>query len=289
MELMNAPLLQTFWITGRLECLLLCSNGSGASARALRQPPWVACCLQPYVWTMVVEYNIAWISCNEDYCAGRAASALAWRDNWIQFNALHYGPPTDTEQAGSTEKPGPGPAGEGKYQVWYQEFWYLNNSDIRSCDISICPDIRVLKLWYQVQNLEPRNPNNPDITAHSCDIRISWYHSWRTPISEVLWYQGNSDISVLPISVILLYHKTRYHSIGYRQYSDITATPISQLRKMSSGIGCDIRIYGYHSSKLWYRSLARIQMTSTSTSSRIRNIPRKYLVYPSHTFRICNF
>ncbi len=42
-------------------------------------------------WLTVVEYNIAWISGNEDYCAGRAARALAGRDNWIQFNALHFG------------------------------------------------------------------------------------------------------------------------------------------------------------------------------------------------------
>ena len=68
---------------------------------------------------MVVEYNIAWISGKEDYCAGRAASALAGRDNSTQFNALHYGPPTDIEHAGSTEKPlaGPGPVGVEKHQV----------------------------------------------------------------------------------------------------------------------------------------------------------------------------
>ncbi len=68
---------------------------------------------------MVVEYNIAWICGNEDYCSGRAASALAGRDNWIQFNALHYGPPTDIERAGSTEKPCPESAGVEKHQVWY--------------------------------------------------------------------------------------------------------------------------------------------------------------------------
>ncbi len=150
--------------------------------------------LFPIVWTMVVEYNIAGISGNEDYCAGRAASALAERDDWIQFNALHNGPPTDIEQAESTEKPGQ--AGVEKHQVWYQELWYLNNADIRSCDISICPDIRVLKLWYRVRRLQPRNPNISNITApsQSCDIRISWYHSWWTPISEVLWYQRTSGM-----------------------------------------------------------------------------------------------
>ncbi len=45
----------------------------------------------------------------------RAASALAERDDGIQFNALHNGPPTDIEQSGSTEKPGL--TGVEKHQV----------------------------------------------------------------------------------------------------------------------------------------------------------------------------
>ncbi len=101
MEIINASLLLAFWIAGRLECLQLCSNGGGGPSDSVTPRPapygslfaWlVACKLQSYVWTMVVEYNIAWISGNEDYCVGRAASALAGRDNWIQFNVLHYGP-----------------------------------------------------------------------------------------------------------------------------------------------------------------------------------------------------
>ncbi len=145
--------------------------------------------LFPIVWTIVAEYNIEGISSKKDYCAGRAASALAgradwkekknlsfiqqrwrgiqhalwkrrgsnqgpwlpkrsniittlharWQDDWIQFNALHNGLPTDIEQAGWTEKSGP--AGEEKHQVWYQQLWYLNNSDIRSCDQYMS--------WYQ--------------------------------------------------------------------------------------------------------------------------------------------
>ena len=52
--------------------------------------------------TVVVEYDIAWISGNGDYCIGKAVSALAGRDDLIQFNALHCGPgpPTDIIRAG---------------------------------------------------------------------------------------------------------------------------------------------------------------------------------------------
>ena len=58
--------------------------------------------------TVVVEYDIAWISGNGDYCTGRAASTLAGRlgDDLIQFNALHCGPPTDIIRAGASGKPG---------------------------------------------------------------------------------------------------------------------------------------------------------------------------------------
>jgi hypothetical protein len=42
---------------------------------------------------MVVEYNIAGISRNEDYCAGRAASALAglpvhWQGETIEYSLM---------------------------------------------------------------------------------------------------------------------------------------------------------------------------------------------------------
>ena len=54
--------------------------------------------------TVVVEYDIAWISGNGDYCIGKAASALAGRDDLIQFNALHCGPPTVITRAGASGK-----------------------------------------------------------------------------------------------------------------------------------------------------------------------------------------
>ncbi len=197
--------------------------------------------LFPIVWTMVVEYNIAGISGNEDYCTGRAASALAGWDNWIQVNVLHNGPPTDIEQAGSTEKPGP--AGVEKHQVWYQELWYLNNSDIRSCDINICSDIRVLKLWYRVRYLEPRNPNNSELWYQY--ILISQLMNSRAyirgaVISEKLRYHSTSDVGYTPISQNLRYQW--YSDIIVPAWdikvSDIGNTPISQQLR-------------YHSSKKW--------------------------------------
>jgi hypothetical protein len=50
---------------------------------------------------------------------------------------------------------------------------------------------------------------------------------------------------------------------------------------MSSDIGCDIRIYGYHSSKL---SLARIQMIWNPNEVYSRYISRKHHVYSERRY-----
>ena len=79
--------------------------------------------------TVVVEYDFAWISGNGDYCCtGRAASALAGRDDLIQFNALHCGPPTDIIRAGASGKPG----SAGERHIGYD----IRNSDIYETPIS---------------------------------------------------------------------------------------------------------------------------------------------------------
>ena len=79
---------------------------------------------------MDVEYNIAWISGNEDYCTGRAASALAGQDNLKQFNALHCGPPTVIIREGASGKPGS--ACERNLNIGYD----IRNSDICETPIS---------------------------------------------------------------------------------------------------------------------------------------------------------
>ncbi len=104
--------------------------------------------------------------------------------------------------------------------IWNPETRIPPISQLRAM-ISVYPNITPGELLYQ----------------RCCDIR-------ETPISQDLWCWVYSDITIPPISVILQYHSTRYQSIWYRKYSYITATPISQLQKMSSDIGCDIRIYG---------------------------------------------
>ena len=76
---------------------------------------------------MVVEYNIVWISGNEDYCTGRASSAQAGKDDLIQFNALHCGPPTDFIRAGASGKPS-----ASERHIGYD----IRNSDICETPIS---------------------------------------------------------------------------------------------------------------------------------------------------------
>ena len=79
--------------------------------------------------TVVVEYDIAWISGNGDYCTGRAASVLAGQDDLIQFNlnALHCGPPTDIIRAGASGKPS-----ASERHIGYD----IRNSDICETPIS---------------------------------------------------------------------------------------------------------------------------------------------------------
>ena len=90
--------------------------------------------------TVVVEYDIAWISGNWDYCTGRAASALAGRDDLIQFNALHCGPPTDIIRAGASGKPS---ANEG--HIGY---------DIRNSDICETPISRIVtSVYYPISEI----------------------------------------------------------------------------------------------------------------------------------------
>ena len=213
MEIMNASLLLTFWIAGRLECLLLCRNGGGGPSDGVTPRPAPSGRLHAFqiFWTVVVEYNIAWISGNEDYCTGRAASALAGKDELIQFNTLHCGPSTDIIRAGASGKPG----SAGERHIGYD----IRNSDICETPISWLVTsvyIPISEIWnfdigYDIWN--------PDIS--------------KTPISQLrAAISVYSDICITDIGgpVISVYPDITNYDIGFARISrssDIGDTPIS--------------------------------------------------------------
>ena len=199
MEIIKVSLLLTFWFAGRLVCLLLCSNGGGGPSDGVtpRPAPFGRLLAFSICWTVVVEYNIVWISGNEDYCTGRASSALAGKDDLIQFNALHCGPPYWYYTGGSIRKARI--SRWEKHRVWHQELYVLI-SEIWNCDIG-----------YDIQN--------PDIR--------------KTPISQLrAAISVYTDICITNIwgPVISVYPDITNYNIGFTRISrssDIGDTPIS--------------------------------------------------------------
>ena len=192
MEIMNASLLLTFWIAGRLECLLLSSNGGGGPSDSVT--PWPAPSGCFLAWLVVsnrlnhgcrVPYNIAGISCIWiTLISGAVTSVYVPISEFWNFDI--------------------------RYDIWNPEIRITPILQLRAViSVLVYPDITAGELRYQ----------------RCCDIR-------ETPISQYLWCRVYSNITIPPISVVLQYHSTRYQSIWYREYSDITATPISQLQKI---------------------------------------------------------